>query len=37
MKVWEDISKQLVFPKGARHGTVLHISEKTVKNIINEL
>ncbi len=37
MKVWEDISKQLVFPKGAKHGTVLHIPEKIVKNIINEL
>jgi beta-xylosidase len=30
---WEDLSRQLHFPAGARHGTVLRVPEKIVQNI----
>jgi hypothetical protein len=33
MKNWEDISDQVVFPNGIRHGTALEVT----KNIINDL
>lgn len=34
LKNWQDISKNVVFPKGARHGTVLRVPANVVKNII---
>lgn len=30
MKTWEDISDQIVFPKGIRHGTALEVNEKII-------
>jgi beta-galactosidase len=30
MKTWEDISDQVVFPKGVRHGTALEVNEKII-------
>ena len=30
MKNWEDVSDQLVFPKGIRHGTALEVDEKII-------
>jgi hypothetical protein len=32
---WEDISSQVAFPKGARHGTVLRVPEEVVLKIQN--
>jgi len=33
MKNWEDISDQVSFPKGLRHGTVFKVSEKVFSNL----
>lgn len=30
MKKWEDVSDQVVFPKGIRHGTALEVDEKII-------
>jgi len=32
---WQDISKEVSFPPGARHGTVLRVPESVVKNLQN--
>ena len=32
---WTDISDQISFPKGTRHGTVFQVSEDVLKNIIS--
>jgi len=33
LKTWEDISPQVRFPKGARHGTVLRVPEAIVETL----
>jgi len=33
LKNWEDISDQIDFPKGTRHGTVFKVSEKVLKKL----
>ena len=33
MKNWEDISDQVSFPKGLRHGTVFKVSEAVFENL----
>lgn len=33
LKSWEDVSKQVVFPKGHRHGTVVKIDAATAKRL----
>jgi hypothetical protein len=30
---WRDISTQVSFPKGARHGTVLRVPENLIRNL----
>ena len=35
MKTWQDISTELAFPKGIRHGTVLTVPESVVQQIQN--
>ena len=35
LKEWEDISGRVVFPKGARHGTVLEIDKTILKSILS--
>lgn len=35
MKTWQDISSELSFPKGIRHGTVLTVPESVVQQIQN--
>jgi beta-galactosidase len=30
---WEDISEQISFPDGTRHGTVFKVSPKIVENL----
>jgi len=35
MKTWQDISTELAFPKGIRHGTVLTVPESIVQQIQN--
>lgn len=37
LKNWQDISKEVVFPKGARHGTILRVPENVVKSLLNNL
>jgi len=32
-KTWEDISSRLSYPKGMRHGTVLRVSRKVLKEL----
>jgi hypothetical protein len=34
LKKWEDISHQLSFPKGARHGTVLQATEEVLRKLL---
>ena len=36
LKSWEDISGQLAFIPGARHGTVLKVSRSVVESLVNE-
>jgi hypothetical protein len=36
LKEWQDISSQVVFPNGARHGTVLRVSPSVVREIENQ-
>ena len=31
---WEDVSGQLVMPKGARHGTVLKVPGSVIANLL---
>lgn len=33
LKNWEDISDQVYFPKGTRHGTVFKVSQKVLENL----
>lgn len=33
MVSWEDVSDQIQFPKGTRHGTVMEVSKKTLKKL----
>ncbi len=33
LKKWEDISEQIDFPEGTRHGTVFKVSEKVIKEL----
>jgi hypothetical protein len=35
LKVWEDISEQVSFPEGTRHGTVLEVPHKILDNLKN--
>lgn len=35
LKSWEDISDKIVFPEGARHGTVIEITGKTLNSLLN--
>jgi beta-galactosidase len=35
MKVWEDISDQVSFPQGVRHGTAFKVSEELFNKLIN--
>lgn len=35
MKVWEDISDRVVFPKGVRHGTALEVDETLISKLKN--
>ena len=32
-KTWEDVSDQIVFPAGTRHGTALSVDKKVVDNL----
>ncbi len=34
---WQDISSQVSFPRGARHGTVLKVPEDVVRNLQNQV
>lgn len=34
LKTWEDCSKEMSFPKGQRHGTVLRISKKVAEELM---
>ncbi|APZ46064.1 beta-galactosidase [Polaribacter reichenbachii] len=36
LKNWEDISDQISFPKGARHGSIFTISEKEFLNLLKQ-
>jgi hypothetical protein len=33
LKNWEDISDQISFPEGTRHGTVFKVSQKVLENL----
>jgi beta-galactosidase len=33
LKEWHDISPELSFPKGVRHGTVLRVPESLTRNL----
>jgi hypothetical protein len=33
LKYWEDISDQISFPEGTRHGTVFKVSQKVLENL----
>lgn len=33
LKTWQDISSQVSFPKGARHGTVLRVPQQVIRDI----
>jgi hypothetical protein len=33
LKIWEDVTSQLVFPKGGRHGTVLQVPKSIVDRL----
>ena len=35
MKVWEDVSDQVSFPQGVRHGTAFRVSEELFNKLIN--
>ncbi|MDQ3686517.1 MAG: glycoside hydrolase family 43 protein [Acidobacteriota bacterium] len=35
MKHWEDISAQIKFPEGARHGTILRVSRNVLSKLLN--
>jgi hypothetical protein len=35
LRQWEDCSKEMSFPKGHRHGTVLRIPPKIARDLIN--
>jgi len=35
LKSWEDISSQVQFPEGARHGTVLRVPRNTLSKLLN--
>lgn len=35
LRKWEDCSREMSFPKGHRHGTVLRVSEKIAKSLSN--
>ncbi len=34
---WEDVSETISFPEGARHGSVLKVSEKIIENLKKEI
>jgi len=34
---WEDVSEQLVFPRGARHGTAFTVNEKVLEELIKKI
>lgn len=36
MKSWEDVSDQIVFPKGTRHGTAIEVPIKILKGLLEE-
>lgn len=36
LKNWEDISEQIVFPKGTRHGTVFKVSGEVLHNLLKQ-
>lgn len=36
LKTWEDVSNQLIYPKGLRHGTVVPIPKTVLENLIKE-
>ena len=31
---WEDISEKITFPEGVRHGTIIEVDEKYLKNLL---
>jgi beta-galactosidase len=33
MKVWEDVSDSITFPKGIRHGTAFKVKASVVENL----
>jgi hypothetical protein len=33
MKTWEDVSDQITFPHGTRHGTAFKVSEKIFEGV----
>jgi hypothetical protein len=35
LKKWEDISDQLAFPEGTRHGTIFKVDKKILEDLIN--
>jgi predicted GH43/DUF377 family glycosyl hydrolase len=37
LKTWEDISNQITVPDGIRHGSILKVSPKIIKNITKNL
>ncbi|MDO3693275.1 prolyl oligopeptidase family serine peptidase [Wenyingzhuangia sp. chi5] len=37
LKDWEDISDQITFPKGTRHGTIFKISQKEFKKLLDKI
>lgn len=36
-KTWEDVTKELVMPKGIRHGTAIEVDGKLIEHLIDEL
>jgi len=34
LKHWKDVSDKVSFPKGARHGTVFHVNEEILANLL---
>jgi beta-galactosidase len=34
LRQWEDCSKEMTFPKGQRHGTVLRVPSKIAKQLL---
>ena len=36
LRNWEDISDQITFPEGTRHGTVIKVKSEVLKNLLNK-